>query len=194
MKRPWLLAFAVCLALSACKQKTETAADALPVKETVGGAALIDYDSPKGAFACRAPAEWKIREDSSSGTDSTTFIGPLSGGRLAFVSILQYPHGPDDPWKDARKYAESFWEITPDNKQPPLEIQKIGGRDAIRFHFEKPFRKPHSKKIEYMLRLDYALIPVKGGFFELWHSAPADRHQETLPVFEAVVRSFKPKI
>lgn len=193
MNRPLLLAFAACLALSSCTKKAETAADPVPVKETVAGVGLIDYDSSKGAFTCRAPGVWKAREDSAAADDNVTFIGQLSDSRLAFIDILQYP-GSTKQWSDAQKYAESFWEVTPDNKLPVLEKKTIGDKEVIVFHYEKPFRKLHSTKIEYMLRLDYALIPVKGGFFELWHTAPSDRYQETLPVFEAVVRSFKPKI
>lgn len=193
MNRPLLLTLAAVLALSACRKPTEAAPERLPVKETAAGFDMIEFDSAKGAFSCLAPAAWKTREDESSGEDGVTFIGPLSDGRLSFINVLQHP-GASKQWSDAAKYAESFWEITPDNKQPELERTKIGGADVIKFHFEKPFRKAHSKEIEYMDRYDYALIPVKGGFFELWHSAPADRYKETLPVFEAVVRGFKPKI
>ncbi len=38
-----------------------------------------------------------------------------------------------------------------------------------------------------MLRYDYALIPVKGGFFAIEHRAPLNAYKVTLPVFEAVV-------
>lgn len=192
MNRHLLLAFAAAVALSSCKKSAETAVDPVPVKETVANVGLIDFQPSKGAFMCRAPGEWKVREDASSGNDSITFLGPLSDSRLASISILQYPSN-SDKWSDARKYAESFWEVTPDNKQPEVTKKIIDGKEVLFFHFEKPFRKVHSKKVEYMQRCDYALIPVKGGFFELWHTAPADRYQETLPVFEAVVKSFKPK-
>ncbi len=33
----------------------------------------------------------------------------------------------------------------------------------------------------------------KNGFFSISHTAPADAYQRTLPIFEAVVKSFQPK-
>jgi hypothetical protein len=194
MNRPLMLSIAVWVALAACKKSAPAAVDLTPTKETVAGVNLIDYDSPKGAFTCRAPADWKGREDVDGATDSITFVGPWSAKGMANIHILQYPHAKNDQWKDADKYAASFWEVASDGKQPALEKKKIGGNTVTFLHYERPFRKAHSKKIEYMMREDVALIPVKGGFFEIWHSAPVHMYQETMPVFEAVVRSFKPKI
>ena len=45
-----------------------------------------------------------------------------------------------------------------------------------------------------MLRSDHAIIPIQGGFFAIEHRAPLNAYERTLPVFEAVVRSFNPKI
>lgn len=191
MKR-FALLFAAALALTACKKSEPAAVELAPTKETVAGVALIDYDPPQGAFTCRAPGEWKAREDSAAGTDSVVFFGPSTPRGGAAIHILQYPHGKNDPWSDADKYAESFWEIDPKMKQPALERKKIGDNTVILFNQERPFRKPHSTKIEHMVRHDYALIPVKGGFFEISHSAPVHSYRETLPIFEAVVRSFRP--
>jgi len=193
MKRPLMLLIAAYVALAACKKSEPAAVNLTPTKETVAGVDLIDYDSPKGAFTCLAPAAWKGQEDTEV-TDTITFIGPWSPKGGAYIHILQYPHGKNDRWKDADKYANSFWEIDPNNKQPALETVKIGDNTVIRFHQERPFYKLHSNKVDHMERHDFALIPVKGGFFSISHSAPVDSYQETLPIFEAVVRSFKPKI
>ena len=193
MNRPSLLLLAA-LALTACQRGAEQPAETAPTKEVAGGVALIDYDSPLGAFTCRAPAEWGIREEKRGGAENVSFVGP-SDPRTgsAFIHILQYP-SQADPKTDAAKYAESFWEIDPKMKQPDLERVRIGDRTVIRFHQERPFYKLHSKTIDHMERHDYAFIPVKGGFFEIWHAAPADSYEKTLPVFEAVVRGFKPKL
>lgn len=193
MNRPLILLIAAHVALAACKKSEPAAVNLTPTKETVAGMNLIDYDPPKGAFTCRAPADWKGRED-FDGTDSITFIGPWSPKGGAYINILQYPHSKNDQWKDAEKYAASFWETDPKGAPPALEKIKIGDNTVIRFHQERPFYKPHQQRIDHMERHDYALIPVKGGFFEIWHSAPVDSYQKTLPIFEAVVRSFKPKI
>lgn len=193
MKRPLILMIAAWVALTACKKSEPAAVNPTPTKETVAGVALIDYAPPKGAFTCLAPAAWKGQEETDV-TDTITFLGPWSPKGVAYIHILQYPHGKNDQWKDAEKYANSFWEIDPNNKQPALEKLKVGDNVVIRFHQERPFYKLHSHKVDHIERHDYALIPVKGGFFEIWHVAPVDSYQETLPIFEAVVRSFKPKI
>ncbi len=78
-------------------------------------------------------------------------------------------------------------------KKPAIEMRRIGDKDVLFFHEERPFYKPHSNKAEYALRLDYALIPAPGGFFSIEHRAPANAYEATRPVFEAVVKSFRPK-
>ena len=192
MKAPFMLMIAAYIALAACKKSEPAAENLTPTKETVAGTALIDYDPPSGAFTCRAPGAWKGREETDV-TDTITFIGPWSPKGVAYINILQYPHGEHDQWKDAETYANSFWQKDPAGKQPAVETLKIGGNTVLRLHQDRPFRKLHSNKVEYMERHDFALIPVKGGFFAISHSAPVDSYQETLPIFEAVVRSFKPK-
>ncbi|MBI4060608.1 MAG: hypothetical protein HY403_04190 [Elusimicrobia bacterium] len=177
------------LSLPACKRGAEKATDPTPTKEMLGDVALIDYDSPQGAFTCRAPRQWGVHEDDASGSDAVTFS---AGAAPVSIHILQYPNGMDSR-TDPDKRAESFWEIDPGGKQPAIEKKQVGGKDVILFHQERPHRKLHSGKIEYMARHDYALVPIKGGFFEIRHSAPVDSYRKTLPVFEAMVRSFAPK-
>lgn len=193
MRRPFALLLLASVALSACKKSAPE--NPAPAGETAAGFALIDFDAPKGSFACRAPADWGVQEAPRDG-DNVTFVSrplPACGGRLAFINFVRHPESPSDKTTDARTYAESFWEVDPNHKQPALELKNMGGNDAILLHQEQPYRKPHSKKVEYMLRQDHAFVPVKGGFYHIRHSAPADCYQATLPVFEAVVRSFKPK-
>jgi len=193
MTRPLALLLAAVFAASACKQSAPE--NPVPTKEVAAGFDMIDFNAPNGTFTTRAPADWGSPERAADG-DNVSFISrPLAqcGGRLAFINFVRYPESAADKTTDARKYAETFWEVAPDNKQPAIEEKRLGDHDVILLHLEQPFRKPHSKKIEYMLRQDHAFIPVKGGFFQIWHSAPADCYQATLPVFEAVVRGFKPK-
>lgn len=193
MKRPLALLFIAGFALAACKKSSPE--NLTPTKEIAAGFEMIDYDSPKGSFVARAPADWGAREEARDG-DNVSFVSrplPACNGRLAFIHFVRYPESASDKTTDAQKYAETFWEVDPNSKQPAIEHRKMGDNDVILLHQEQPFRKIHSKKIEYMTRQDHAFIQVKGGFFQIWHSAPADCYQATLPVFEAVVRSFKPK-
>lgn len=187
------MALAVLLVLPGCKQRATE--ELVPIKEIVSGVEMIDYDSPKGTYVCRAPANWKGDElPERYGTDTVSFIGPLTGPRpiSVFINVMKYPLK-HETVSDPEAYAESFWELTPDHKPPKREVLDISGRKVIRFSWERPYRKLHSNKVEYIERQDIALIPVKGGFFRIDHTAPKDAYQKTLPVFEAVVRSFKPK-
>lgn len=180
----------VLLLSAACGKKTGTE-DAAPVRETAAGVDMIDYDPPKGTYACRAPARWKGDEDARY-DDDVTFIGPLTGPQPVSVSISisRYPNS-SDQYADAEEYAKS-WELV-DGKPTRYTQKEISGRSIIFFSREYPYKKPRSRKMEYMIRKDVALIPVKGGFFEIAHSAPSASCERTLPVFKAVVRSFQPK-
>lgn len=187
-----ILLIAILLLLTGCKQ-TAPETDTVPVKEVVSGIGMVDYDAPKGSYACRAPGEWKADElNESYGIDSVMFFGPLNGARpiSVFIGIMKYP-SPNERVNNAEAYAKSFELV--DFKDTVYEKRDIGGRQVIFFNRERPFRKLHSTKVEYIERQDIALIPVKGGFFRIDHTAPKDAYQKTLPVFEAVVRSFKPK-
>lgn len=189
MNRRLLLSFALAIGIAACKPAAPEQAGPTPTKEIVAGVEMIDYDDGKGGYACLAPRLWGIEEG-----DGATFVGPrdpkTAGG--AYITILRYP-GSSQQWSDPRKYAESFWKVDPKREQPALEERKIGDSTVIFLHQERPFYKLHSSKAEYMLRYDFALIPVEGGFFAISHRAPLNAYAATLPVFEAVVKSFRPK-
>lgn len=180
-------------ALAACQRAPQAPADAAPVQEVVAGVPMIDFTSPEARFSCRAPRDWGMREKLVEKKNGATFVGEAAprGSALVHISIRRYPES--EPGRvDARAYAESFWEIDPARKQPDIATERVGGATVLRFHQERPYYKGHSRKPEYMNRYDYALIPVPGGFFEIEHRARAEEYKATLPVFEAVVRSFKP--
>jgi hypothetical protein len=190
MKRPLILIFALAAGLTACKPAAPEKVDLTPTMEVVAGVEMIDYDDEKGAYTCRAPRLWGIHEDNGA-----TFVGPRDPKTTgsSYITIVRYP-GESKRWSDPQKYAESFWQVDPHNKQPALEKRKIGDATVIFLHQERPFYKLHSSKSEYMLRYDYAIIPIQGGFFVIEHRAPLNAYETTLPIFDAVVRSFKPKI
>lgn len=193
MKIFYLLMFAV-LPFSACKRTPQSSADVAPVKEVIAGVPMIDFVSTEARFSCRAPRDWGMREKFVENKNGAAFVGKSAapGANFVYISIRRYPES-ESIYNDARKYAETFWEIDPQHKQPEITTEKIGDLYVIRFHQERPYYKPHSHKLEYMNRYDYALFPIPGGFFEIEHRAISTDYKSTLPVFEAVVRSFKPK-
>jgi hypothetical protein len=184
------LALAVLIALSACKRAPQEGPVAVPTQEVVAGVAMIDFTSDEAKFTARVPGEWGVMPGK--------YFEPSKGlsmwdGKTTHISISKYPDL-DPQYTDARKYAESFPLITPDGKQPEITEETIGDRVVLRFHYERMPYPKRTRNSDRPNRLDFALIPVKGGFYEIEHSASVDTYKKTLPVFEAVVKSFKPKI
>ena len=193
MKFSHLLLIAIA-AVSACKRAPQGDVDVAPVKAIAANIPMIDFVSPEARFSCLAPRDWGIREKHVEKSHGATFVGEAvpKGSGLVHISVRRYPES-ESAYSDARKYAETFWEIDPQHKQPEIVTEKIGDHTVFRFHQERPYYKGHSRKVEYMNRFDYALFPIKGGFFEIEHRAISTEYKSTLPVFEAVVRSFKPQ-
>lgn len=187
MKTRYALLIAI-LTVTACKKAEAPVADPFPVKQTVAGIPLIDFDSPEARFSCLAPRNWGIQPekylDSHKGA---SFTG--DGGHIL---ILKYPET-DAQYTDAQKYAETFWMIDPKGKQPEITKELIGGATVLRFHMERMPYPKRTRNEDKPDRIDYALFPIKGGFFEIQHTAPAETYMKTMPVFEAVVKSFKPQ-
>lgn len=182
------LALAVIVALSACKRSPQEGPVVVPTAEVVAGVEMIDFTSDEMGFSCRIPGEWGVMPgkhlDPSKGLS-------LTGPGASHLNIYKYPEI-NPAYKDARAYAESLELITPDGKRPEITEERMGDRMVLRLHYE---RMPYPKRTrgkDRPNRLDFALIPVKDGFYEIKHTASVDTYQKTLPVFEAVVRSFKP--
>ena len=149
-------------------------------KPAGGGAAgwtLADYAAPAGAYRCRAPERWKVKEE--AGGDAM-FFGPDR------VSIGVGRYAGDGRVKTPQDYARSL------RGASPLEKTAIGGKTVYRLHRTVAVRAHNSEKVLYEKREDAALIPAGKGFFAIEHRAPAGSYQATLPVFEAMVASFQP--
>lgn len=192
--------FAVMLALSACKRSAPQAeSDSLPVREVAGGAPMIDLDFPEAKFSCRVPANWRVRDpkylDPNKGiammgpSDPVEEIGDKT--QLSHISIHKFPESGEE-YTDAEKYSQTFWQISMDGKPPEVTKEVINGNTVYRLHLE---RKPYPARTKNPPndRWDYALVAAKGGFYAIKHTASTTTYQKSLPVFEAVVRSFKPK-
>ncbi len=184
------LTLIVLIALSACKREQERGPVVVPTKEVVAGVAMIDFTSAEAKFTARVPGEWGALPGKH--LDPTKGLS-LSGPAATHITIFKYPEI-NARYKDARSYAESFSLITPDGKQPAITEEKIGEHFVLRLHYERMPYPKRTRNSDRPNRLDFALIPVQGGFYEIGHSASIDTYEKTLPVFETVVRSFKPKI
>ena len=123
MNRPLTLVVALAVGLSACKRAAPKGVDLTPTKEIVVGVEMIDYDDEQGAYTC-PPRFWGIHEDNGA-----TFIGPRDPKRRVVPTSPSCGIREVQPdGATPRKYAESFWQVDPQNKQPALEK----GRSATR--------------------------------------------------------------
>ncbi len=181
------VALAVIAVFSACKRSAPDTADSVPIKEVVAGVPMIDFEATETKFSARVPADWGVRQEK--------YLDPkkgvvLSGGKGTSIFIFKYPEM--DPQTDARKYAETAFMLS-SKGQPEITEERAGERTVLRYHYERMPYPKRTRDADRPNRIDVVLIPVKGGFYELQHIASVDSYQKTLPVFEAVVRSFKPK-
>jgi hypothetical protein len=191
-----LLALSALALFAACKkpaapepQRAET-----PVKTvaTVAGNELVEYTEPSGAFSFHAPATWRAKEMSDLGPEVMMF-GP---GTSAFpqsvsMAVSRYPD-PMDRSGDPKHYYDAMAHLEFTRIVEPFAKRTIGGREVETYATESPFRPLHSSKVKYTKREDVAVIRFPGGFYRIEHTAPVDIYKETLPLFEAVVASFKP--
>lgn len=187
MKR---ILFAVMLAgVAACKKDEPVR---VPVKAVVGGLEMIDYQEPSGAFEVQGPADWLVKEDDRFGP-SVSLLGPGTPKfpRSVSIHVSRYPNV-GDPSPDPKRYYEGIKLISSYRNISSFDTRDIGGRQVQCYSAEMPRRPLHSRKISYYVREDVAIIPIPGGYYRIEHTAPVDIYKETLPVFEAVVASFKP--
>ena len=184
-----LLAGLVLLA-AGCRKSETAKGDSVPTRAIVAGARLIEFDEQTGAFTCLAPADWKAMEDKETGGPLVMFFGPLEGPRRGqvVISVSRYPNGADRI-KTPQDYRDAL-KIT-GQAPSPLEKKILNGRAVYTLHHRSPQRRSGGREVLYMNREDSVMIPYKGGFFEVNHSAPALSYQDTLPLFEALVESFR---
>lgn len=188
--RKILLLLTATILISSCKKKELTDRDIVPTKAVVAGYEMIDYDYPAGKFVCRAPADWKGREDETTGAMLQLFgPGTKENPVSVSISIIKYP-GEATKYKTAEEYLNSPYFRADGTKYETLEIN---GRKAYRYREEQPFKPIHSRVVKFIERTDTVLINVPGGYYSISHSAPVQDAEKTLPVFEAVVQSFTPK-
>jgi hypothetical protein len=179
------LAVLLVLGAGACRRLLPPKASKAAKQASAAGFALTDFDQKLGEYTCRAPADWWVLEDPVDGQD-VMFFGPP---RVS-ISIGRYD-GRTGPVKTPRDYYEAAERSGA--KVGPLAKDVVDGRTIYRLSEVAPVRYPNSPKVLYVRRADVALIPAKTGFYAVEHRAPADSYRATLPVFEAIVDSLKPR-
>jgi len=155
-----------------------------------GGPRLIDFDERGGAFACRAPADWRALEDRGAGGPLVMFFAPRDDSGAVTISVTRYPDG-----VDRIKTPKDYWQaLKLTQRHPsPLETRQINGRTVYATRFDAPRRAGESPRVLGIDREDAVLIPGRAGFFTVCLRASERDYQRALPVFEAIVQSFRPK-
>ncbi|MDE2489872.1 MAG: hypothetical protein KGM24_03440 [Elusimicrobia bacterium] len=179
------LAVLLVLGAGACRRFLPPKAPKAAAAASAAGFALTDFDQKLGEYTCRAPAAWRVLEDPVDAQD-VMFFGPP---RVS-ISIGRYD-GRTGPVKTPQDYYKAAKRSGA--KVGPLSRDVVGGRAIYRLSEVEPVRYPNSPKVLYLRRADVALIPAKTGFYAVEHRAPEDGYRATLPVFEAVVDSLKPR-
>jgi hypothetical protein len=137
--------------------------------------ALVDYQSPSGSFQCQAPAAWKAVEGDGVAAPLVQFFSPDS----ASISVNRYPDGVDS----IRTIKDFLTSLERTGEPFERRAGKINGR-AVTFVSRRFSRKvPH--------QLDTALLPAKGGFYEVTLSAQLGAESKMRPAFSAVLNSFR---
>lgn len=136
---------------------------------------MIHYHARGGAFECMAPANWKAVEGDGVTAPLVQFFSPDQ----ASISVSRYPDGVDSILT-IEDYLRSF-----ERAGDAFQSRKmtVGGRSLTYVRRQFSRRVPH--------RLDTALIPHRGGFFEVTLAAPVATSELTVPVFNDLVGTFR---
>ena len=179
-----LLALAACVGLAACSRKE--AGPAAAVKE---GGGMAVYEERERLFTCEVPAGWRVMEDQGGG-QRVSFFGPPSGPKPYSSSIAFYyfPKAGSD-YKSPQDYFSA--QQASGSKTTPLEERSWKDRKVLEFTTKRRQPLMHAKKEFEDLAEETILIPVKDGFVAVVHSASADAHDKTEPVFRSVLDTLR---
>lgn len=187
-----LLVLSALLLAGACKREEPAKSPQAAPAPVDAGQEMLPYREPSGAFELLGPATWQVREDDELGP-GVSLLGPGDSRfpRSVAIDVSRYPNLVDKS-TDPYHYYRGLALIGENRNVTPFATKTIGGREVRYYSLERPRRPLHQRKISYHVRVDVAIIPVPGGFFRVDHTAPVEIYRDTLPIFEAVVASFKP--
>ncbi len=147
-------------------------------------------------FECLSPAGWSRRPNADG---SLVLIGPADIHDVsALITVRYYPPGhPDFPSFEAflaRQAAPPVFKSSPPTETLPGAV--VAGRKARFFaRNASEFVPPRSLNTkEVLMREEFAAVPASKGFYLLTYYAPKSLHQKNRRAFEAVLKSFKPKL
>ncbi len=148
------------------------------------------------SFESVTPKGWSRRPNADG---SLVLIGPVDSHDVsALITVRYYPPGHADFASFeaflARQAAPPVFKSSPPTEALPGAL--VAGRKARLFaRNSSEFVPPRSLNTkEVPMREEFAAVPVSKGFYLLTYYAPKSLHQKNRRAFEAVLKSFKPKL
>lgn len=147
------------------------------------------YEEPRNLFTCQVPADWRVMEHQGAG-QRVSFFGPPSGPKpySSSIAFYYYPNAGSD-YKSPQDYFSA--QLASGAQASPLLERTWKDRKTFEFSTTRAQPLMHAKKESEDLAEDTVLIPVKDGFVAVVHSAAADAHDRTEPVFRQVLDSLR---
>jgi len=154
---------------------------------------LIMSDAP---FEYALPAGWHRRPSEDGGV---VLAGPADAHEVfALITLRHYPPG-DPDFADfdafvARQTGPPMFASSP--KTEALPARTIAGRKARAFARDSSVFVPPSSRDskEVPMREELVAVPASSGFYLATYYAPKSLHKKHRRAFEAVLKSFKPKL
>ena len=174
-------------------------------KDAQGGAAKPasgQYEMEGGYYKINFPKGWQVSRsavyDKAEKVFGAEAVDPRGAdGVPARISADYYTAG-NLLFKNQQDYIDSNSKpavlALPDDKFGPVKTAEVAGRRASIFEKESarlvPHGSPDAKKIPVLERT--AVIPAKEGFYVVKLTAPKTRAADSLKLFEAALKSFRP--
>lgn len=154
---------------------------------------LIMSETP---FDYALPASWHRRPSEDGGV---VLAGPADAHDVsALITLRHYPQGdPDFPDFEAfvaRQTGPPMFASSPPTEMLPART--VAGRKARAFARNSSLFVPPSARDskEVPMREELVAVPAASGFYLAVYYAPKSLHKKHRRAFEAVLKSFKPKL
>ncbi|MFA6093337.1 MAG: hypothetical protein WCU88_12885 [Elusimicrobiota bacterium] len=163
--------------------------------ETPALAGQILYQDSASGFSCDIPGDWRVLP-SENGSPGTAFFGPSAGTRpySAAITIRYYKNGSEflspEAFADARR-GLAVYSLPLQPLASACQDPRSSATRSLEFTLIREESPLHGDGPKEEVQEHGCLFPGKDGFFALLHTAPKSSAQETAPVFQSLVASFR---
>lgn len=163
-------------------------------------------------FTCLIPARWELKRDKEGGEKAGIFeirltktdtAKPEDGEKYFFPDPLIYvgyyakDNNQNKTYEDFMKEYDGLMQKNEGSEKSRYEKPRnitFNGKEMVEHAYEVYQEMPRGPlfTIKYWLKARFVFLKAKEGFYVLAYKSPREFYDEHLPVFEAVVKSFKP--